>query len=470
MNMKLTLNKFVKDYYPFILFFVLMFVLHLIMGLNGDDVKYIKVLSNQNLFDFLQHRYEFWSSRLVIESIMVVLVRQNMILWKVFDSVLYTIGVYYLIKLINHKNSKHIALLGVLLFLMYPFHEMATAGWIATTLNYLWCFSFAMISTIPLINNLYGKKTSVLVYVISILSLLYAINQEQCCFIIFALHFAFLANSLIKKEKIDKYNLFVVLLSFAGLVYIFTCPGNFARFEIEAGYWYPDFIHYGIMEKLYLCVIPTVSLFLEQKIIFPLFYLILTVATLTKVKNKYLKYFLYLNIAFILFLTVFQTCLDISTLGSTINSATLSKLTAPFGAIVNLLPPLKHALVVLKYETISEINLLTMGLSFYLLAASSLMLVKVFDGFKGLILFAVGFLSKAMTAFSPTVFVSCPRTLMFYYFILIGLILMMLVKLFDEDKINAKWDNLMTKSFIVLAGVNYLLVFAIVFVKYGLFS
>ena len=111
-----------------------------------------------------------------------------------------------------------------------------------------------------------------------------------------------------------------------------------------------------------------------------------------------------------------------------------------------------------------------MGLSFYLLAASSLMLVKVFDGFKGLILFAVGFLSKAMTAFSPTVFVSGPRTLMFYYFILIGLILMMLVKLFDEDKINAKWDNLMTKSFIVLAGVNYLLVFAIVFVKYGLFS
>ena len=50
------------------------------------------------------------------------------------------------------------------------------------------------------------------------------------------------------------------------------------------------------------------------------------------------------------------------------------------------------------------------------------------------------------------------------------LILMLIVKLFDEDRIDAKWDKWMTGSFIVLAGLNYFFVFAIVFVKYGLFS
>ena len=79
-------------------------------------------------------------------------------------------------------------------------------------------------------------------------------------------------------------------------------------------------------------------------------------------------------------------------------------------------------------------------------------------------------MSKFITAFSPTVFVSGPRTMMFFYFILIMLILMIIIKLFDEDKINAKWDKLMTGSFVVLAGLNYLFVFAIVFVKYSLFG
>ena len=463
-------KEFVIKYYPFILFFVLMLLMHLIMGVNGDDIKYAKVLSNQTLVDYINFRYYNWSSRLVIESILVVLVRQNMIVWEIFDCVLYTFAVYYTVKLFNHKNSKHIAFLGVLLFLMYPFHEMASAGWIATTLNYLWCFSLAMISSIPLINLLYEKKTNYLVYIISILALIFAVNQEQSCALIFGLNFVFLVNSFIKKEKLNRYNIFVVLVSFASLIFILTCPGHSIRYAAEVSYWYPQYASYGILEKVYLGIIPTFALLLEEKIIFPLFYLILTLATITKVENRYFKYALYLNIFFILFLIIFKTFLDISTLGTALNSATLSHLTAPFATVVDLIPPLKSALVVMSYETISDMNILTILIALYLLISSCLMLVKVFDGFEGLILFIAGFMSKFLTAFSPTVFVSGPRTLMFFYFILIMLILMLIVKLYDENKIDAKWDSWMTKSFIVLAALNYLFVFAIVFVKYGLFS
>lgn len=465
-----SVKRYVGQYYPFLLFFVLMLLMHLVMGVNGDDIRYAKVLSNQTLVDYISYRYYNWSSRILIESILIVLVRQNMILWEIIDCALYTVAVYYVIKVFNRRNSTHIALLGVLLFLMYPFHEMATAGWIATTLNYLWPFSFAMISAIPLINLLYDKRTSVWVYIVSALALIYAVQQEQCCALIFGLNLVYLVRCLIKKEELNRYNIFVILVSFASLVFIFTCPGNSIRFAEELSYWYPQYASYGILEKIYLGLIPTFALLLEEKIIFPLFYLILTISVLLKVENRYWKGFLKLNIVFILFLVVFKTCLDVSTLGSALDSAMVSNLTSPFGMVVDLIWPLKEALLVMGYETVPAINVLTILIAIYLLASSCLMLVKVFDGYGYLILFLAGFMSKFVTGFSPTVFASGPRTLVFFYFILIAITLKMIVNLFDEGHINAKWDRGMTLSFIVLAGVNYLLVFGIVFLKYGLFG
>ena len=465
-----SVKKYIGQYYPFLLFFVLMLLMHLVMGVNGDDIRYAKVLTNQTLVDYITYRYYNWSSRILIESILIVLVRQNMILWETIDCVLYTVAVYYVIKVFNRRNSTHIALLGVLLFLMYPFHEMATAGWIATTLNYLWPFSFAMISAIPLINLLYDKRTSVWVYIVSALALVYAVQQEQCCALIFGLNLVYLVKCYIKKEELNRYNIFVILVSFVSLVFIFTCPGNSIRFAEELSYWYPQYASYGILEKIYLGLIPTFALLLEEKIIFPLFYLILTVLALLKVENRYWKGFLKLNIVFILFLVVFKTCLDVSTLGSALDSAMVSRLAAPFGMVVDLIWPLKEALLVMGYETVPAINVLTVLIALYLLASSCLMLVKVFDGYDYLILFLAGFMSKFVTGFSPTVFASGPRTLVFFYFLLIAITLKMIVKLFDEGRIGSEWDRRMTLSFIVLAGVNYLLVFGIVFIKYGLFG
>lgn len=462
------INKFVLKYYPFILFFALMFIMHMIMGFNGDDVKFSKVLSNQTLAGYISYRYYNWSSRLVIESILVVLTRQNMFLWKILDCVIYTLGVYYAIKLINRKNSTHIAFLGILLFLMYPFHEMASAGWIATTLNYLWCFSLAMIAFVPLINQFYGEKTNKFTYVISILALIFAVNQEQSCALVFGLNFLLLVYCIIKRKSLNRYNIFVVLISLLSMVFILSCPGNSVRFASEVSYWYPQFAGYGILEKVYLGVVPTFGLLLEEKIIFPLFYVILSLACLAKVKNKYLKYVLYFNMLLILVLVAFKTLFDVSTLGTAFGSTTLTHLTSPFGAVLNLVPPLKSALVAFAAETVSS-NALAIAIAVYLLLSSCIMLFEAFGGFKAVILFIAGFMSKFIMGFTPTIFVSGPRTMMFFYFILIMLILMIISRLYDEDKINAKWDRWMALSFIVLAGLNYLFVFAIVFVKYGLF-
>ncbi|MBO6273997.1 MAG: hypothetical protein J6M91_00370, partial [Methanobrevibacter sp.] len=181
---KSKLTQFIKDNLTIIGFFILMLALHIIMTFIGDDIGYANVLSNQSLTDFISFRYHEWSSRLIIDCITVILAKENYIVWKILDIILYTLGVYLVIKFINKDNNKYVALIGVSLFLMYPFFDMAGAGWIATTLNYLWCFVFAMISFIPLINEINGKKTNIFIYIISILSLFYAVNQEQSCLLI----------------------------------------------------------------------------------------------------------------------------------------------------------------------------------------------------------------------------------------------------------------------------------------------
>lgn len=47
------MNYNIKKYFPFVLFVVLMVVLHIVMGLNGDDIKYAKILNNQTIIEYV---------------------------------------------------------------------------------------------------------------------------------------------------------------------------------------------------------------------------------------------------------------------------------------------------------------------------------------------------------------------------------------------------------------------------------
>lgn len=476
---KTTLFKFVRQYYPFIVFFILMLILHVFMGFLGDDIRFSKVLSNYTVLDYAHMRYYEWSSRMIIESVLISISHVNMIVWKILDLIIYTFGVYLVVKVINRDNNKFLNLLGVLLFLMYPFHEMASAGWISTTVFYSWCFIFGLISFIPIINEIYNKTTDKLVYVVSFLCLVYAVNQEQSCALIFGFNFLYLIYCLIKKQKINKFNLLAIVVSVASLIFIFTCPGNEVRVLAETAHWYPEFASFGLWQKLYLGLVPTFGLMFEEKIIFPLFYVILCVCASFKTNNKYLKYFLYLNIVFIAILAVFKTCMDIAQLQNSLgamgsmskllNIPIVSNILGIFKSFVGLFPGLESTMGLLTYEGIpGSINIFTVLLCLYLVLSSSIFLFKVYgkNYLLPVFLFIGGFLSRLMMGFTPTVFASGYRAMFFFYAILIMLILMLIKNLLDDGRINDKWQSIIKKVFMVLAILNFLFVFVIVFVMY----
>lgn len=447
------ISKLIKIYYPYLIFFILSLFLHLITGFFADDVTFSNVLSKWSLLGYLKYRYIIWDSRMIQDATLVIFSNIDRIIWKILDSIIYTLGVYYTIKLVNKENNKQIIIFGILLFLMYPFYEMGSAGWIATTLTYVWSFSLGMISFIPLINEYYNEKTMPLTYVISILALLYAVNQEQSCALIFGFSLLYLINSIIKKEKINKYGMLILLISSLSLLNIFTCPGTRSRFLLQLNSKYPVYASFGLLEKIYLGIIPTIGILLTDKLIFPIFYIILSISSSLKTKKKYLKYIFYFNILFISFIMIYKILFDI-----------------PVVQLINIYP-LLNSMILFDYKgvptTISLPLILTLFISLYLIGSSCFMLLETYEKkIFPLILFGAGFISRFIMGFSPEVFSSGERTAFYFYMILIMLILMLIKKLYDENIINKQVEDSITIVFLILATIEYIYTFLLIFVRF----
>ena len=482
MNMNIDKNKykliqFIKNNYAIIGFFILMLALHKIMAFIGDDLWYAKVLSNQSLAGFLSFRYYEWSSRLIIDCLTVILTKESYLIWKILDTILYTLGVYLLIKFINEDNDKYITLIGVALFLMYPFFDMASAGWVATTLNYLWCFAFAMISFIPLINELNGKKTNIFIYIISILSLIYAVNQEQSCLLILGINALYLIYCIIKRQDIKRFNILIVIISALSFTLILTSPGNAAGVIAETGRYYAEYANFGIIEKLYLGTIPTIGILLKDKVLFTVFYIILSASALLKTKNKYLKYILYFNIILILFLVFFKTMIDITSIPKYLKIGLMHEpiVTSIFSALDSItksMPIINDTIRLFTYKglpnAVTAPVVLAILISIYLILSSCWMIFKTFgkEQLFPLILFIGGFISRLAVGFSPTIFASGSRTAFYFYITIITVILMLIKKLCDENTINKTLEKRITIIFAILGLFTYITVFAIVFVMF----
>lgn len=470
------LIQFAKDNYPIIGFFLLMLALHIVMGFLGDDIGYSKILSKYSLTTFISDRYYEWSSRVVIDGILAILSR-HFIIWKLLDTIIYTLGVYLLIKFINRDNNRNIALFGVLLFLMYPFFDMAGAGWISTTLNYSWCFAFAMISFIPLVNEINGRKTNIIIYVIAILSLIYAVNQEQACIMILGVNALYLIYCAVKKQTISRFNILIVIISALSLIMILTCPGNAERLVVETARYYAEFANFGIAEKIYLGTVPTVGILLTEKVLFTVFYITLSAFALLKTKNKSLKYILYFNIILILLLVFFKTLIDISSIPQYLNVGFVhgplaTSLLSAADSISKSIPIIYDTINVLSYKGIPDVltppAILAILISIYLILSSCWMIFKTFGNKQllPLLLFACGFMSRLAVGFSPTIFESGSRTAFFFYMTIIAVTLMLINKMYDENAISETLEKRMKIIFGILGLLTYTAVFAIVFVMF----
>lgn len=135
-----------SSYFPFLILCIAMIILHINMIPFGDDNFFGTVLNNKNLFQYLNERYYGWSSRLTIESIMVIILSIGFNFWRILDVLVINLLAITLSKLFNDSNNREFNWFITIMIILYSFIDMSSAGWVATTLNYIWPLTFGIFS------------------------------------------------------------------------------------------------------------------------------------------------------------------------------------------------------------------------------------------------------------------------------------------------------------------------------------
>lgn len=144
---------------------------------------------------------------------------------------------------------------------MLPIEMLSSAGWITSSLNYLWPLTFSVYSLISIKKELANEKISIFNYILYTLGIIYATNQEQVAIAVFAIYLIYFIYSLIKK-RFSLFSLIIILISLISIIYIITCPGNYARFNIDIAGHYADYNMLSFIDKCVLGITSTMAHFI----------------------------------------------------------------------------------------------------------------------------------------------------------------------------------------------------------------
>ena len=436
-KIKETLKKVVDSpNFPFLIFFLILFFFHIkIKGFYGDDVWFKNIISEEkNIIQYLTERYNIWSSRLIIETVLVTLAKFELTIWKFLNIGIYMLLAKSISKICLKENNKKLNYIICALVLLLPIPVLNGTGWLATTTNYLWVVSLGMYTLSIIINYIREMKIPKWEYIFYLLASLYACNQEQMAAVIFAVFGTFIVMQLVKKGykyviKNQKFLIVLFIVSIISLAFILTCPGNAVRKDAEVKTWYPEYSNFGLLEKIELGLTSTMKCFvLNTNNIFIIFTLSILVGVCILNKSKWSK--ILAAIPFIA--SIFNACF-------------VDYIVALSSSITSIIEVFRADQLVMSLNQISIKYLFVMlGYALILL----LIPIGIYNIFKRSIksyvcigIYFLGLATRFVMSFSPTIFASGERTFMFLYISFIVCTVIILEKIFNSKNENLKLDE-----------------------------
>lgn len=266
-----------KNIYIFLLFIVVILAYHFLLREYIGDFRemFSPLMDTDTLGEALRKRYETWSSRVFIEAPLILLAHNNgVLLWKVCNVLVWIALALSLMYLTHYKNNA--MLIG--LILMYPVTDMASAGWIATYINYLWPLTAGCISLIALDKMYFDKRKYFPEAVMYLFLELFATNFETFGMMYACILLWYIGNLWYEKKiKLKKVCFWLLQMAIAvgNLIFALTCPGNFIRKQEEIGRWLKDFAQWTVVDKLVMGVNTTMHSLFDGNLIFAVFLLVL---------------------------------------------------------------------------------------------------------------------------------------------------------------------------------------------------
>ncbi|WP_165209602.1 hypothetical protein [Streptococcus tangpeifui] len=394
-----------KFYLPvYYCFMSLLFTLQSIVYINdvGDQISFARLSRRYGFFEFAIHRYEVWSSRLLIESVTMFMSAHYLI----FDitMLIAVAAFFYCFNGIFLKDDKYWGLrfiIPALFLLVFPSIFFTSAGLIATVTNYL----FPMIAFVIAWYCLEQKKIKWLLT--SFPFMIFACMQEQ--FTIFALIiFAFLLlKTWLIHKQINAYYLSAVVIAFVGTISALVAPGSAHRTMIESKTWYPGFDKLSLVVKVAKGYMETNRVLFVTSELTIIYLLLIAALVLALLKRRY--------VSSVMSGAVLYTILT-NRLGST------SLLTA-----VQRVNDFQSQQPITKFSF--KANLYPLSLYTILLAVIAISVFLIFENRwqagTAIVVLAVGYVARMTVSLSPTIYASGLRT--YTPLIFSGLIIMMMI-------------------------------------------
>lgn len=253
----LTNPKFV-----YLIFLSIMLFLHIRAPyLIGDDSWFQRVGTQQNIFDFLNFRWNVWTSRIIIEFILIILLQLPKIVWIILDSFVFLLIFDCLIKLLDF-NKEEVTIkwyLLIVMLLLLPFSLFGEAGWYATTTNYALPLSLGLYTLVIMKKEIEKESVKIYEFIFLYLSIIISASSELITALLFGISIMSMLWNYIQTKKIYKVNSIILVLSIISLIVHLMCPGNEARTLAETANWYPAFAYFNMIDKIMLGVITTSS-------------------------------------------------------------------------------------------------------------------------------------------------------------------------------------------------------------------
>ena len=160
--MKEKIQKFLKSEKGVLLaLFILEIILMIFITPNRyDDKVFLESVTGTSIATYVLPRYYNWTSRLIIEFVLCAVLKISKYLWILIEALMVTLVGYSISKLFikNEENKKENTVMLVAMILLYPIMQMNSAGWAATTINYMWPLATGLFALIPIRKIWDGEK------------------------------------------------------------------------------------------------------------------------------------------------------------------------------------------------------------------------------------------------------------------------------------------------------------------------
>lgn len=314
-------------------------------------------------------------------------------LWRVlnpFILVLLLTIINRIVNLIYHE--KKINTLSV--FILYPAMALVDAGFIATTLNYLWTITLGLASVYISLKELHGQKNKWYEWLLGSLALVFSVNSEQMAVVLLMIFSIMVFIYEPKKPMIfTEWSICI-----AGIFYDFY--SNFfkdnPRFEREVSRYFKTFPDLSIIKKFelgfsstFLCLTMKICVVSIPFVLFLTYLLYVTLKKYYEYSKRLPSVILLSTTLILLFLSIFP-------------NSNIYKFIS--GGYVNY----KMEMANYSFSPIPDIIFLLI----LLLLLTSIYFV-IYDFRKKIIAFFIflcGIISRVMMGFSPTVWASGYRT------------------------------------------------------------